>query len=505
MNEYALFRLRITTLSPVHIGSGRELLNEYDYVLHGGRTWRINDAALLDAQPLDDPDLARRLAGIPPAQLLKEGDYQPGSPFFRYVIQGVTRATGEGAVLREQLKDVFDQPYLPGSSLKGALRTAVGWYAWEELGMRLETARLGRRRERAAQEYEREIFGRDPNHDLMRALQVSDSAPLGSDRLMVLNARVMNRGGSLGSPIELEALRPETEIETSLKLDLALFSEWARRGGLNLNGEQALRGLPEILNRRASERLNREANWFGGIPQATRLADFYRQLAGARLANNQVLLQVGWGSGWEDKTFGMRFQAQPGGALEGLIRDFRLSKGNRKPGDPFPRSRRAALFFVQEASGRRVEIPARPFGWLLATFEPLNGPAQGVWKSAPLARPAPPAAEKAAPAPAGGAVARPAPAPAAEAPQRKPVSSFSQPPSPGDRFMGVVLDCEPGGKILLQIPGLSVDDAAVAEVPAEANPGRRRFRDGSQLLVEVVRVNVEPGGYAVVTCERVES
>lgn len=505
MNEYALFRLKITTLSPVHIGSGRELLNEYDYVLHGGKTWRINDAALLDAQPLDDPDLARRLASIPPAQLLEEGDFQPGSPFFRYVIRGVTRATGEGAVLREQLKDVFDRPYLPGSSLKGALRTAMGWYAWEKLGMRLDSARLGRRREWAAQEYEREIFGRDPNHDLMRALQVSDSAALDSDRLMVLNARVMNRSGSLGSPIELEALRPETEIETGLKLDLALFSDWARSGGLKLGGEQALRGLPEILNRRASERLNREASWFSGIPQGKRLADFYRQLANARLDNNQVLLQVGWGTGWEDKTFGMRFQAQPGGALEALIRDYRLSKGNRSPGDPFPRSRRAALLFVQDAIGKRVEIPARPFGWLLVTFEPLNEPAQGLWKSAPLAAPAPAAAEKAAPAPAGAVAPKPDPIPAAAPPERKAVSSFSQPPRPGDRFLGVVLDCEPDGKILLEIPGLSVDDTAVAEVPAAANPGRRKYRDGSQLLVEVLRLEVGPDGYATVICEKVEA
>lgn len=377
MNEYALFRLKITTLSPVHIGSGRELLNEYDYVLRDGKTWRINDTALLDAQPLDDPALARRLASIPPAQLLAAADFRPDSAFFRYIIPGVPRAAGAGAVLREQLKDVFDRLYLPGSSLKGALRTAVGWYAWDKLGLRLETARLGRRREWAAQEYERAIFGSSPNHDLMRALQVSDSAPLGSDRLMVLNARVMNRGGSLGSPIELEALRPETEIETTLKIDLALFSDWARQRGLHLTGEQALRGLPDLVNARAAERLKHEAAWFGGVKDAECLADFYRRLANARLERSQALMQVGWGAGWDDKTFGMRFRVQPE-ELERLIRQYRLSKGNRKPGDAFPRSRRAALLFLKDPSGKRVETPARPFGWLLVTFEPLNQPAQGL-------------------------------------------------------------------------------------------------------------------------------
>jgi CRISPR-associated protein Csm5 len=88
-------------------------------------------------------------------------------------------------------------------------------------------------------------------------------------------------------------------------------------------------------------------------------------------------MQVGWGAGWDDKTFGMRFRVQPE-ELERLIRQYRLSKGNRKPGDAFPRSRRAALLFLKDPSGKRVETPARPFGWLLVTFEPLNQPAQGL-------------------------------------------------------------------------------------------------------------------------------
>ncbi|MBN2006221.1 MAG: type III-A CRISPR-associated RAMP protein Csm5, partial [Anaerolineae bacterium] len=124
MADYISYKATVTVLSPLHIGSGRDLLNDYDYAIHNKQTWRINENAWLDAQDTDDPALMAQLEQIPPAQLLAPQDFQPDSPFFRYVIRGTPRAKGEGAQVREQIKDVYDRPYVPGTSLKGALRTA---------------------------------------------------------------------------------------------------------------------------------------------------------------------------------------------------------------------------------------------------------------------------------------------------------------------------------------------------------------------------------------------
>ena len=49
------YQAKLTTVSPLHIGSGKTLLNEYDFVACKGYTWRINDDALLDAQQVEDP------------------------------------------------------------------------------------------------------------------------------------------------------------------------------------------------------------------------------------------------------------------------------------------------------------------------------------------------------------------------------------------------------------------------------------------------------------------
>ncbi|MCS6910950.1 MAG: type III-A CRISPR-associated RAMP protein Csm5, partial [Anaerolineales bacterium] len=115
--NYQLFEARVLTLTPLHIGTGRELMQDYDYAVHNGQTWRLNESALLDAQNADDPAVMKRLMEVPPAQLLKKpDDFRADSKYFRYIIKGAPRSQQAGSILREQIKTGNDRPYLPGSS-----------------------------------------------------------------------------------------------------------------------------------------------------------------------------------------------------------------------------------------------------------------------------------------------------------------------------------------------------------------------------------------------------
>lgn len=369
MPDYESYQLKVSILTPMHIGSGVDLLHEYDYAIHKGYTWRINESTLLEDQDIDDPKLAETLAGTPPARLLKESDFSPDSHYFRYVIKGTPRSTAEGAQLREQLKDTFDRPYLPGSSLKGALRTALAWYAWGQLGLKPQINQLGRSRQRAGQDYESQIFGPDPQKDLLKALQISDSQPVDADRVMILNVRVLNQGGSTGSPIEVEAIRPDTEFAHDLKLDEALFSEWAKKHASSLRGEEWLRNIPEAVNQHARARIQQESRWYENNPAGNRPMTFYRQLEKAQPGPGQFLIQLGWGTGWGDKTFGTRLSEDPV-FMEQMINKYHLARGKRKTGDPFPKSRRVAVSFSQSRDGRQHEVPASPLGWVLVEMKP---------------------------------------------------------------------------------------------------------------------------------------
>ncbi len=375
MNDYALYDVKATLLTPLHIGSGQDLLNEYDYAIHGGRTWRLNEDTLLAAQDVEDPALAAQLARTPPAQLLDPEDYDEGSRLFRYVIRGTPRSKGRGAQVNEQLKDAYDRPYLPGTSLKGALRTALAWVAWEQRGLKPNRTKLKRYRSFAAQNYEHDLFGRNPNHDLLRALHVSDSAPVDQGNLILVNARVLHRSGKPASPIEMEALKPDTVFALTLKVDSALFSHWAGRD--RLRGGELLHHLAEVVQQHTAQRIETELGWFKGVKGAKAIFDFYRQLPRSGLPSNTCLLQVGWGTGWDDKTLGSHLRADED-FMEGILRPSRqggygIARGKRRRGDPFPKSRRVLVQVRRRRSdGHIVERPVSPLGWILLEMKEIK-------------------------------------------------------------------------------------------------------------------------------------
>jgi CRISPR-associated protein Csm5 len=362
-----VYQVTLQTLSPLHIGDGIVLRYNFDFVTHEGKTWRLNEDEILLAKE----DLLRvdREGHYPPpgALIVNEPMAFTNRAYFRYVMGGVARSGKTYAELRSFIKDVYDRPYIPGSSLKGALRTSLAWMGWNEARLSLSNrSEVGNSRSWAAQPLERKLFGRDPNHDLLRALHVSDlfgpTKPGGN--LMVINAQVLTPK-NMQSPIELEALPGDIAFEGSLTIDDALFSVFAEKELHFSNRRHWLDELTLRAQKHSLARIQKLAAWFEKADEGYHdIARFYRQLSTVRLPENQALVQVGWGTGWDGKTFGTRLQANPA-LFEQLIRDFRMNKTSkdsppRKVGDDFPRSKRAAMSFKQGAAR-----PVAPFGWVL--------------------------------------------------------------------------------------------------------------------------------------------
>jgi CRISPR-associated protein Csm5 len=375
MPDYKTYRLKITVLTPLHIGNGREMLKDYDYAVHGGRTWRINENALLDAQDVEDPRVTEMLARVKPAELLKPQDFTDGSPYFRYVLKGVPKSSAEGAVVREHIKDAFDHPYLPGTTVKGALRTALGWHLWEKKGLRPEIGRLGGSPKFAASGYERDLFGKNPNNDLLRALHVADSALLDAAALMLVNVRVLTQRGKPGSPVEVEAIRRETVIESELKLDTALFSQWAKARELYLPNADALLNFAEIARQHSRAAIQRELAWAKGLNEGKNLIAHYQSMLDYSLAPNAFFLQLGWGGGWEQKTFGARLKRDEG-FMRTILKPRKMGgydvgrSHTIKNVQDFPISRRIAMAYRHNPQGEVIgEIPALPLGWVLVEME----------------------------------------------------------------------------------------------------------------------------------------
>jgi len=382
MNElHTEWTVEVETLSPLHIGSGAELVLGYDLVPHRGRTYRVNEDGLLDAMLVraegeGTEAVNRVLMGRPATELLNPSDFD-NPALFRYTLAG--EPTKREGKIPEQIKDVYDRPYLPGSSLKGALRTVLAWSIYTRTRRKPSLGRLGPHAKYAAQRLEQDLFGRDANRDFLRALQVRDSAPPAEADALHLEQVQIYPGGT---PVEVETVRAGVIFRLTIAVDEYGFREEATRQ-LGWQGKRAWLGQLVTLGKEyARERLITEAEFFNahGGPQMTQA--FYgglvRGLLEGELAGDEFLLQVGWGTGWESKTLGSGLLRQDDAAFEHLLRDYRMTKERkREVGDPFPRSRTLAL---------RTGQPALPLGWVrvkLIGFVPGEEP-----------KPTPPAREK---------------------------------------------------------------------------------------------------------------
>ncbi|MBP8972435.1 MAG: type III-A CRISPR-associated RAMP protein Csm5 [Anaerolineae bacterium] len=369
------YKLTITTLSPLHIGTGNTLRQGYDYVTHRGQTWVFDADVLADMLYEHDPDeFEKMVQGVPASDLIRPDEYDPASPLFRYVLRGEPRSKGKGAELQEQLKDPWDRPYIPGSSLKGALRTALAYVGWQQRKLAFDLRDLNERGgpKFAALPMERKVLnadpaprGQEPNHDLLRALQVSDSTPGEKENLQLLNVQVAV-GDKAGSPIELEAIRRDVTFEAALTLDGFLCQQpVAKTLGWSADDQlKWLKVIPQVVNAFTVHRIDSERIRWGASSDPIR--SFYEtlyRLLGQLDKRSEFLLQLGWGGGWDSKTFG-DVLTRDGKVFEQVVQKYgrtMVRQGKYKADDIYPKSRRV----VVTSSGQ----PAFPLGWIKVRME----------------------------------------------------------------------------------------------------------------------------------------
>jgi len=390
--ELRSYQLELEVLSPLHVGAGGPpLVGGYDVVADTdrGRFYLIDVERLIAERMTEE----RILRGEDPRvdNLIAPAECPQ---YARAILPGprgedVASQTRQHWTLLPFERDARGNPYLPGSSLKGALRTALAYaflrdqlrrLAGQEGKARFADTAVGQallaqfsagnlRREQFARPLETRLFqqseGFDPTHDLLRAVRPADSAPLPPDATVVEQVgiyRVKNGALELVSPKHrwlVEALPEGTRLQLRLDLDFGPFG--------------VERGLPERARQYVEiERLFRacrEFAWRLVAVESRRMQEarsqftaFYRELAkrieaAAHAATPETYLQLGWGTGWRAKTIGPLLELSDiedgKDFLENLVTKLQLGRGQQKL--PFPRTRR-----LVERNGQ----PSLPLGWV---------------------------------------------------------------------------------------------------------------------------------------------
>jgi CRISPR-associated protein Csm5 len=420
----------LTCLTPVHIGTGGQY-SKFDGA-YRDRQWHVMDLDRVLARGVDANALAQAMnsRAFSWSDWLRQQEMTPteGALYALPCPQDPADTS-----VREAMKTVYQQPYLPGTSVKGAIRTAVlssllneqraqqtfveeylmlclrardvsarfaehqafdkaevqreilaqvlsvpaeqarsyqqtlyrilnirqerlgETRTWRDFQRRLQN--LGHSREWLGQPVERAVLGRDPNRDLMRAVQVSDTAPVNLDRLAVgLVWTYTLRGNRLVEKREQEGdykalvewLAPDTTLRLPLRLDDFLLTDAAHELWFGSPQIQAVQQLAHTCNAYARTIIMAEREFYATYGPDS-LRDLYAELEAqlSTLPDGAFLLNIGWGGGWEVKTIGDLLRKALGAdGFRQLRQRYRLGvapkTGQLTPNAPFPKTRRVA-------------------------------------------------------------------------------------------------------------------------------------------------------------------
>lgn len=368
----------LEVLTPIHVGSGQQLMpSEYLLDNKNRKFFRINMGRLFQSPDFDFETYI---------SLINRGHFYLGD---RYLEAGISNtdyeldATGSinelslnvgrasGFVL-EFIKE-GGKPYLPGSSLKGSLRSLVVRYIIRNNRRRYEDTldrqlqEMAERRRRVRAEFfstpaEQALTGK-PNNSVFRTLQIGDSLPISFNDMCLSYVKVISQSGNagfrwkdLGSRINLnrcekataiffEAIKPGTRVTGRVRMDDFLFNEdVARLLHFNRNGLEAMSDLANTCNAEAREVINgeikffREVNFSQGVTENERLLCMLSDLK-----SDEFLLPLAWGTGYRNKAAGETINPHLFGRIRGA---FRLGRDNML----FPKSRKIVFEFGEPAT-----------------------------------------------------------------------------------------------------------------------------------------------------------
>ncbi|MCF0186786.1 MAG: type III-A CRISPR-associated RAMP protein Csm5 [Bacteroidaceae bacterium] len=307
-------KIKIETITSVHIGSGETLMYGNDFV-YG------KDSEGYDVVSIIDPAKVMRLIGeenvhawvaaIENKKSTKDvvKRFSPNSKIEDYSKRILTSCASikETDTLKEFIHDGFGKPYIPGSSIKGAIRTAI----LASLAKDSEQPITDDRDRVNAQPTESYYFGKNPNDDVFRFLQVGD-AYFGDNyegviKMVNLNERLRREFWDTSKPQLVEVLLEGDCATFNLSINdiMIKFTE----GKVHAVPEcfSDIHALFKTINSHTKDLLNGEIKYWNERKDndtSDKTTDYITQIKDVlKKANScnegkSCVLRIGHGSGW---------------------------------------------------------------------------------------------------------------------------------------------------------------------------------------------------------------
>lgn len=377
-------RYKATALTPVLVGDGQEL-SPIDYMV-----WKDQ------VNVLDQPRIFRLLSRGPRldgylAQLRKADKLDFASwggfaqnfsarriPFEHSSSTAIWERTYAEHLFIPTFAASYQGPYLPGSSLKGALRSGLVFSRWspavmEKLASGLGPERLSRRASEAAES--------NAGAAQMRLVAAGDSSPIPRSSFKIFLTRVANLDGLPGgtrqvswkvdgrgsvpaarmgesTPAFAEMAVPGTSF-TGEFFERKFLTDQQFARALGWRSVPGLDLIVSAANEFASAQIEQHAKFaeMAGLPRLQQSITFLQEeLNAARSTGKECLICLGWGGGFLSKSSCPTADEN----FRKLLRSIPAFGKALKSDAPFPKTRRVVL-----SGGQPAHLP----GWVRVQLE----------------------------------------------------------------------------------------------------------------------------------------
>lgn len=362
-------KLGLEIITPTQSGSGAELFKELDYIERNQMAFIVDQQASFNAVASGNLALDTQLLS---GNRLSDWVTAAGQDFgYRLPWLGTTAKVPEK--FREQLKDAMNRPYLPGSAIKGAIRTAL-IAEWLRIADKNEVVSKmisgllpksipGKKpnTKMASNNLMWALLGKDAKQDIFRSFKVKDTL-FANANLRLADIRWLNetRWRSMtkkksfdnwhdGDGIYAEVLQASSLGLLTLQWDgflLSDISKWQQAGTISAIAPKDFDDLRKRLNQHAQYRLQREIQFYKNQGKAAPEQECQRILSMMQQDPQSAYLQMSWGSGWRGMTGDW--------AADEHVKTFRELFNLGCTGKPFPKTRRLVV----------AGEPKLPLGWV---------------------------------------------------------------------------------------------------------------------------------------------
>lgn len=349
--------MKLETITALHIGSGDILQKDSDFVFgidteERSVVYVINPRkvlALIGEENVDAWTVAIE-NGRSTEDIVKL--YAPKASITDYSLHAIDSYMSSPAQqIKEFIRDGFDRPYIPGSSIKGAIRTAVLSSIAQAMNETDFFENVKNKGYITPNTLEAKVLGRNPNNDVFRYVRVSDAFVTGCRtavcNMVNINERKEKSFWDTSKQMATEVLLPGAKVNFSLVL-----KQPERRPKDMPAAPKALcsiDALLDVINNHTETLLTDEINIFKSKDVDTlseeKVNSYIEQLkyllniVNACKGTHSAIMRMGHGSGWRFMT-GAWLERLSDNDFDAIVNKARPGNMKRYADYNFPKSRR---------------------------------------------------------------------------------------------------------------------------------------------------------------------